>query len=130
MPTNLGQPFTKGRKRLSAGGQFEFDGISVDGATVACISTSTYKTSGGKGGMGKWFKLRSDILYLLMAEGAARRLMVLTEQCMFEHYKAEQTRGRVPREVEAVLAEIPAELRERLAAAREQASEEVRPVRG
>ena len=128
MPANLGQPFTKGRGRLSAGGEFEFDGISADGSTVACISTAKHKTSGGRTGMGKWFKLRSDMLYLVMAEAVGRRLLVLTEPCMFEYYKAEQARGRVPREIEVVLAELPAELRERLAASRERASEEVRPV--
>jgi hypothetical protein len=47
---------------------------------------------------------------------------------MFEYYKAEQARGRVPREVEVLLAELPDELRERLAASRERASEEVRPA--
>ena len=128
MPANLGQPFTKAGARLSAGGQFEFDGVSADRTTVACISTSRHKTSGGGNGTGKWFKLRSDILYLLMADGVTRRLMVLTEPCMFEHYKEEQSKGRVPSEVEAVLAELPAELRDRLAVARERASEEVRPV--
>ena len=98
MPANLGQPFTKGRGRLSAGGEFEFDGISADGSTVACISTAKHKTSGGRNGMGKWFKLRSDMLYLVMAEDVGRRLLILTEPCMFEYYKAEQARGRVPRE--------------------------------
>lgn len=100
MPVNRGQPFTKGRGRLSAGREFEFDGISADGSTVACISTAKHKTSGGRSGMGKWFKLRSDMLYLVMAEDVGRRLLVLTEPCMFEHYKAELARGRVPREVE------------------------------
>ncbi len=128
MPANLGQPFTKGRGRLSAAGEFEFDGISADGSTVACISTAKHKTSGGRNGMGKWFKLRSDMLYLVMAESVGRRLLVLTEPCMLEHYKAERARGRVPREVEVVLVELPVDLRERLAASRERASEEVRPA--
>lgn len=68
--------------------------------------------------------------YLFMAEGVNRRLMVLTEPCMFDHYHSERERGRVPREVEAVLVDLPTDLRERLAASREHASREVRPTRG
>jgi hypothetical protein len=130
MPARLGQQFTKGRRRLAGGGEFEFDGISEDGSIVACISTSRHKTSGGKNGMGKWFKLRSDMLYLLEAVGVNRRLLVLTEPCMFKHYEAERGRGRVPREVEVFLVEIPSEMRDRLVVSRERASREVRPVSG
>jgi hypothetical protein len=128
MPANLGHRFAKECRELSSGGEFEFDGVSQDGSIVACISTSKHKTSGGNNGMGKWFKLRSDMLYLLEALGVERRLLILTEPCMFRHYQAELARGRVPRGVEVALADIPADLRERLSASRDRASSEVRPV--
>jgi hypothetical protein len=47
MPQRFGQSFHRDRVRLSSGGFFDFDGVSADGATIATISTSGAKTSGG-----------------------------------------------------------------------------------
>lgn len=128
MAEKLAQPFTKRCVRLTSGGEFEFDAVSADGSTVACISTSAHKTSGGRNGMGKFFKLRSDMLYLMLAEGATRRLLVLTEPCMYEECLRERRNGRLPLDVEFLLAELPKDLRELLTPSRERASREVRPV--
>jgi hypothetical protein len=128
MADKLGQPFMKRCVRLLSGGAFEFDGVSADGSTVACISTSPHKTSSGRNGMGKFFKLRSDMLYLVMADGVTRRLLVLTERCMYEACLRERKNGRLPLDVEFLLAELPADLREMLARSRERAPLEVRPV--
>lgn len=71
-------------------------------------------------------KLRSDMLFLTMVQ-AHRRIMVFTERDMFERCRAEKESGRVPPEVEFALAEIPAELRVRLTAAKAKSSSEVYP---
>lgn len=128
MPVKFGQPFAKRCGRLTSGGQFEFDAITQDGSVVACISTSADKTSTGRNGMGKFFKLRSDMLYLESALGVRRRVLVLTEPCMYGKCLREREHGRVPLDIEFMLAELPADLHELLTRSREQASREVRPV--
>ena len=78
--------------------------------------------------MGKFFKLRSDMLYLVFADGVTRRLLVLAEPCMYEECLRERKNGRVPLNVEFVLADLPQDLRDLLTRSRERASREVRPV--
>jgi hypothetical protein len=71
-------------------------------------------------------KIRSDMYFLLLVP-AGRRLVILTEADMHQACCAEKEGGRVPKEIEFVLAEIPSDLRLRLEAAKRVASEEVRP---
>ena len=125
MREQYGQKFTRERVKLRSGGKFDFDAVSSDDTIVATISTSASITSGGKQGVGKMMKIRSDMLFLTMAE-AKRRIVVLTEKDMFERCLSEVAGGRVPPEVEFALAVIPDDLRSRLIAAREQSSKEVR----
>ncbi len=66
------------------------------------------------------------MLFLLMVE-ATRRLIVLTESDMYALCIDEQTKGRVPREIEFARAAIPDALRARLKEARATASSEVTP---
>lgn len=80
-------------------------------------------TSGSKTAGGKMMKLRSDMLFLSMVE-AKCRLIVLTEADMCERCEKEASCGRVPPEIEFVCAVIPIDLRARLVAARQKASEE------
>lgn len=127
LPQRCGQHFRKARIKLSAGGVFEFDAVSKDDAIVASISTSTGITSGGKYPVGKVHKMRSDILFLTMAE-AKQRIMVLTEQDMHAICTKELKNGRIPKGIEFVLAELPPDLAERCRLAREQCSIEVRPT--
>jgi len=127
MQEKFGQPFHRDRIRLKSGGLFDFDAVSADQSIVASISTSSAKTSSGKHAVGKMMKLRSDMLFLLMAELPTRRFIVLTEKCMLENCEKEKSGGRVPQEIQFLLAEIPAELSSRLAAARNLASKEVQP---
>jgi hypothetical protein len=126
MPKEFGQRFHRERVRLSSGGVFDFDAVSHDRKIVASISTSGGRTSSGKLGVGKLHKLRSDMLFLLMAEGE-RKLLCLTERDMLEVCEKEAKGGRVPKGIEIIYATVPAELDERLKAAREVASREVRP---
>jgi hypothetical protein len=128
MSEHFGRQFFRGRLKLSAGGVFDFDAVSDDKLIAACISTSSAKTSAGKYAVGKMMKLRSDMLFLLMTEGLERRLLVLTEECMYENCKKERDGGRLPKEIEFHLAVIPEELRLRLVSARSLASKEVTPL--
>ncbi len=116
LPQKYGQPFNPRQLKLKPGGGFIFDAVSEDGAIVALISTSSARTAGGKFGAGKMQKLRADMLFLLLAP-AQMRLIVLSEPDMFKLCRQEKKVGRVPEEIEFVLAEIPEELRQRLAGA-------------
>jgi hypothetical protein len=126
MLEEFGQKFRRERLPLRSGGKFDFDAVSADERIIATISTSSSLTSGGKHGVGKMMKLRSDMLFLIMAS-AERRLVVLTEDDMYRRCLAESEGGRVPPEVEFVLAVIPQELRARLEKAKAMSSAEVSP---
>lgn len=93
MPTHFGKRFSRERLPLRSGGVFDFDAVSDDHSIVATISTSGAKTRGGKHAVGKILKLRSDMLFLAMAE-ASRRVIVLTERDMFEQCGREAAGGR------------------------------------
>ncbi len=126
MPKEYGQRFHRERVKLSSGGVFDFDAVSDDRTIIASISTSSGRTANGKLGVGKLNKLRSDMLFLLMAEGG-RKLLCLTERDMLELCQKEVKGGRVPKMIEIVHVKVPADLDERLKAARDVASREVRP---
>lgn len=123
MPTHFGKKFSRERLKLRSGGVFDFDAVSDDGSIVATISTSGSRTSGMKYAVGKILKLRSDMLFLTLVQ-AERRVIVLSEQDMFDQCQKEVAGGRVPEEIEFACAQIPEELRLRLIAARERASGE------
>src|SRR5205823_9503210 len=116
MREHFGMKFSRERLQLRSGGVFDFDAVSEDHSIVATISTSGAKTSGGKHGVGKILKLRSDMLFLTMVE-AKRRVIVLTEHDMYDQCQKEAEGGRVPTEIEFVCAVLPEEVRARLVAA-------------
>jgi hypothetical protein len=118
--------FSKEQLVLTSGGVFEFDAVSPDRRIAATISTSGATTASGKNAVGKLMKLRSDMLFLMMAS-VERRLMVLTERDMYELCLREQRAGRTPSGIEFVHAVIPPDLDDRLRTAREWASREVSP---
>jgi hypothetical protein len=126
MQSHFGQPFSRERLRLSSGGVFDSDAVSPDGSIAATISTSGARTASGKNAIGKMLKIRSDVYFLLLAD-AQRKLVVLTEKDMYEQCLKEREGGRVPAQIEFVLAEVPDGLRERLSTARGAASREARP---
>ncbi len=123
-----GQPFWKKRLRLIAGGEFEFDAVSDDNSTIVNISTSNAITAGQKYPAGKVQKLRSDIFFMMMATGK-RKLLVLTEQDMFELCQKEKRNGRIPAEIDFVYAELPKAITTLLIKAKTMASKEVSPKR-
>jgi|SRR5579859_624351 len=126
MPTAYGKKFRRERLKLRSGGMFDFDAVCEDDEIIATISTSSALTSGGRHGVGKMMKLRSDMLFLVMA-AAERRIVVLTEPDMYQRCLAEAKSGRVPPEIEFALAEIPDDLRSKLSKAKDESSKEVSP---
>jgi hypothetical protein len=126
LPTKFNQQFRRERLRLNSEGVFDFDAVSSDKTIVANISTSSGITSGGKNPSGKIQKLRADMLFLLMVK-TDRRLIVLTEKSMYDLCLKEKANGRVPREIEFVLVELPESLAKSLQEAKPIASKEVSP---
>lgn len=122
----FGRDFEKGKCPLTSGGEFEFDAVSADGRIVANISTSASKTAGGKPGIGKINKVRSDIYFLLLST-ADRKLMLLTESDMYAWWLRERDQGRVPVCIEFRHVEIPEDMNEELQDSRRKASGEVTP---
>lgn len=110
---------------LTSGGAFAFDAVSEDGKVVANVSTSTLKTASGNRGSGKINKVRSDIYFLLLAAGAEKKVMLLTERDMYEAWLEETDHGRVPDSVLIRCVDIPGPLREKLERARRNAIDEM-----
>lgn len=82
MPRQFACAFYRNRLLLTCGGVFDFDAVSQDRKIAACISRSGGKTATGKHAVGKVLKLRSDMLFLLLAKEPERRIIVLTEPDM------------------------------------------------
>jgi len=132
LPRLVGQEFSKKKVPLSWGGSFEVDATSTDGRIVACVSTSQHRTAGGRAGIGKIQKIRSDALFLLHIAGAKRRLLIFTDPDMYRHFSQEQQHGRFPPsgDVELLIVQLPDDLSATLDAARLTASQEVSPRDG
>lgn len=128
MPLQFGQTFHRDRVRLTSGGVFDFDAVSGDRTIVASISTSSAQTSGAKRGSGKLMKLRSDMLFLVLAS-PPRALMIFTETDMFELCEREKAGGRAPQNIEFYHAPLPAHLAAKLKVAKQVSSDEVSPLR-
>jgi hypothetical protein len=118
------QPFSAGSVRLASGGTFGFDAVSDDRRIVACISTSSARTASDKQGAGKIHKIRSDMLFLLLAR-AKRRLALFTERDMATFWRREQMNGRLPRQIEVMLVPLRGVMRMVLRKAQRRSSREV-----
>lgn len=122
----FGQKFSRERLKLAPGGVFDFDAVSADEKIVASISTSAAHTASGKLAVGKLNKIRSDMLFLLMAS-CDQRLVILTDETMFQQLQKERSAGRIPTSIEFSHAKILPELQRRLTSSQEAASREVTP---
>ena len=120
--------FERLRLPLTTGGQFSFDAVDQSGEIVAMISTSAAKTSGGKAGVGKLLKIRSDMLFLSMVT-AKHKMIVLTQNDMYKLCLKEKELGRVPLEIEFLYVPLPTDLAFQLESARKIASDEVSPIK-
>ena len=126
LPREFGQRFSRERLKLTPGGVLDFDAVSADEKIVASISTSASRTATGKLAVGKLTKIRSDMLFLLMAS-CDQRLVVLTDETMFKQLEKERSAGRVPTSIVFKHAEIPPDLHRRLVSSQKAASREVSP---
>ena len=126
MQNQFGKVFTRERLQLDAGGQFDFDAVSLDKQIAAVISTNGGRTASGRAAMPKLAKIRSDMLFLLMAP-VQRRFVVMTDREMYELCDNERCKGRLPKDIELYHSQVPPELELRLKEARRVAAEEVTP---
>jgi hypothetical protein len=129
LPLMFGEPFTNRKVRLNWGGEFAFDAVSADGATVGNVSTSSSRTAGDKLATAKIQKIKCDTLYLLYAKDAKRRLLIFTEADMLAHFEKEVGNGRFPKGVKLIHAKLPKNLQREIEAARKIASDETSPNR-
>lgn len=129
LPRLYGERFSKARVPLRWGGVFECDAVSVNGETVACVSTSCCRTATGRNAIGKFHKLKADTFYLTNVLNAKRRILVFTDPGMVGHFERERDRGRFPpaTEIELCLIALPRALDEELRLATSFASSEVSP---
>ncbi|ABC77926.1 hypothetical protein [Syntrophus aciditrophicus] len=125
LPERFNEGFGNKQLKMQGRGKFEFDAVNESGTIVGNISTATAYTYRGDIASGKKSKIRADCLMLSLVS-AKKKLMILTEPCMHEFTLKEQEAGRLPLDIEVCHADLPSELKEALAAAREEASKEVR----
>ncbi len=122
------QSFQERQVPLKWGGSFKFDAVSDDGRIAANISTSKAIMRGKKKGQGKFHKILADTLYLLNADGLERRILLFTEQDMYDEFFRRRQIGRFPQEPQIgliLVGDIPRELRSGLENSRKAASLEI-----
>ncbi|NLO91483.1 MAG: hypothetical protein GX410_05770 [Elusimicrobia bacterium] len=77
--------------------------------------------------MGKTKKIQADIFFLMITKNVKKKLLIFTEVNILAWFDNEKNRGRIPKEIEAFLVDLPTELRQRLEISKKQASQEVSP---
>ena len=118
--------FHKKRLSLRTGGVFEFDAVSEDGRIAISISTSGGETTGQKKASPKMNKIRSDALFLLLAD-VDQRYIMFTEPKMFALCEEQIRLKRFPTEVQILLETLPDELEDSLVKSRRFAAEVINP---
>ena len=101
-----------GPTQLVWGGDFEYDArVIATGKlkAVYCLSCSQYKTTGGNGGAGKFNKIQGDMLKMI-GTNCPTKVLVFTGETMLAKVHAEQKKGRLPRDIQCELAELPSDL--------------------
>lgn len=114
---------------LNWGGKFEFDAVVYEDGKLAAVyllSCSEYKTKNGKGGSGKFHKIKSDILMMLGTD-APRKIMAFLGKSMYQQFMAQQKEGRLPQDIHGELVEPSSEIENLVHGIREIASSEVTP---
>jgi hypothetical protein len=81
-------------------------------------STSNAKTAGGNRGAGKLQKIRADIYFFFLLSTVKRKIIIFTEQDMVQLCESEKSRGRIPKDIEIYLVELPNHLRLKLHSAK------------
>jgi len=80
---------TQEKVALAWGGEFEYDAVvRQDGEITAVylLSCSEYKTRQGKGGAGKFHKIKSDVL-MMLGTNCQTKVMAFLGETMFGQFK-------------------------------------------
>ena len=115
---------------LNWGGKFEYDAVVYENGKLAAIyllSCSEYKTRNGKGGAGKFHKIKSDILMMIGTE-APRKIMAFLGESMYQQFMTQQKEGRLPQDIVGELVEPSPEIASLIHGIRDKASSEVSPL--
>ena len=111
------------------GGKFEYDAVVYDSGRITSVyllSCSEYKTSTGKGGTGKFQKIKSDLL-MMVGTNAPTKTMAFLGKTMYEQFKTQQQMGRLPQDIKCMLVESSDEINQLILGIRGEASNEVSP---
>ncbi len=117
--------FSETKLVMQERGEFKFDAVNKENSIVGNISTSSARTHDGASASGPKSKLRADCLMLALVS-SPKKLMLLTELCMYNFAVKEQKEGRLPLDIELLHIELPEELKTKLIHARDLASKENR----
>jgi hypothetical protein len=120
----FGVRFGPKRLPLLSGGQFHFDAVSPDEQIVAAIKSSRGTTRGGKPPTGAIKAAIADLYYLTLVR-ADRRLLILTDPGFHERLSRD-LRQRIAPGLELKHVALSPELNERVQAALDFASNEMR----
>ncbi len=116
---------------LAWGGKFEYDAVVYEQGILKAIyllSSSEFKTKNGKGGSGKFHKIKSDTLMMLGAE-APKKVMAFLGESMYRQFKTQQELGRLPKEILCELVVPSHEIAQLVRGIRDKASSEVAPTK-
>ncbi len=121
---------TQEKVSLAWGGEFEFDAVVRQNGKITAVyllSSSEYKTKQGKGGAGKFHKIKSDIL-MMLGMNCQTKVMAFLGETMFDEFNRQQHAGRLPPEIKSELIVPPREIQQIISAIRNEASSEVTPT--
>ena len=93
-----GADIVQDKLKLIWGGEFEYDAVVYDKGEIKAIyllSCSEYKTRKGKSGVGKFHKIKSDLLMMLGTD-APKKVMAFLGKSMYQQFKSQQDLGRLP----------------------------------
>ena len=121
LPNRFCDQFENRRLEMQGRGHFEFDAVNKHQTIVGNISTATATTHTGAIASGKKSKIRADCLMLSLVN-AEKKLLILTEECMYSLAQNEQIEGRLPLDVEIYHVDLPSNLKDDLAKARNESS--------
>ena len=124
-----GAMITQDKLPLVWGGEFEYDAVVYRNGEIIAVyllSCSEYKTKQGKGGAGKFHKIKSDVL-MMLGTSCQTKIMAFLGRTMFEQFDKQQKGGRLPPEIQHELIIPPEKIQNIIFGIRNKASSEVTP---
>lgn len=113
------------------GGKFEYDAVVYEEGKLKAIyllSCSEYRTQNGKGGAGKFHKIKSDILMMVGTE-APKKVMAFLGESMHRQFEAQKQAGRLPQDIQCELVKASPEITKLVIDIRNKAASEVTPTK-